>query len=268
MRPMLYLSLAIAVLYALATGALVQRLRQPETGADWMQRFAAVAAVAQALLIWLAQADGGGWNLSLYHSLCLISWLAVCLFLLMSVYRGLTGPGFILMPFAAISVLLLVTLGPGITVLTSGAWQIRLHAGLSLIAFAILILTATQGLMLVVQDKTLRGSGESGLLSLLPPLLVMERLFFQMLLLGFAVLTVALVTGGLFVEDLLEQDLAHKTLLSVLAWVVFAVVLYGRWRYGWRGPKAVKWSLGGMAMLLVAFLGSKLVLEVILNRAA
>lgn len=267
MRPMWFLSVAIAVSYASATLILIQRLRRPSRSPALMQQLAAVGAVGHALLIWLTQADGTGWNLSLFHSLCLISWLAVCLFLLVSAYRGLTGPGFVLLPLAGISCLLLVGFGMSVTVSTPGVWQIRLHAGLSLIAFAILILTAAQGMMLVLQERTLRSSGDSGLLALLPPLLEMERLFFQMLLLGFAVLTVALVTGGLFVEDLLEQDLAHKTLLSVLSWVVLAVVLFGRWRYGWRGPKAVKWALGGMAMLLVAFLGSKLVLEVILDRA-
>lgn len=264
---MWFLSIAIAALYIGATLALLRQLRDPTGNASWTLRLAAIGAVGHALLIWLTQAAGDGWNFSLFHSLSLISWLAVCLYLFVSAYRGMTGPGFVLLPLAAASCVLLLWLGIGVTDSAPGAWQIRLHAGLSLIAFAILNLTAAQGVMLVLQESSLRTGGHSRLLGLLPPLLDMERLFFRMLMLGFAVLTIALVTGGMFVEDLLKQDLAHKTLLSVLSWLVFAVVLSGRWLYGWRGPKAVKWALGGMAMLVVAFIGSKFVLEVLLDRA-
>ena len=80
-------------------------------------------------------------------------------------------------------------------------------------------------------------------------------------------MTATLLTGVLFVSDLLAQDLAHKTVLSVLSWLAFGALLAGRWRYGWRGATAVRWTLAAMALLVLAFFGSKFVLELVLHRA-
>jgi ABC-type uncharacterized transport system permease subunit len=85
---------------------------------------------------------------------------------------------------------------------------------------------------------------------------------------GFVLLTLTLLSGVLFVDDLFAQHLVHKTVLSIAAWIVFGVLLFGRWRWGWRGRRAVQLTLAGMAILLLAFFGSKFVLEVILHRAA
>lgn len=79
-------------------------------------------------------------------------------------------------------------------------------------------------------------------------------------------LTATLITGALFVDNLFGQHLVHKTILSILAWLVFGALLFGRWRYGWRGRPAVNLTLIGMSMLMLAFLGSKMVLELILHR--
>ena len=89
-------------------------------------------------------------------------------------------------------------------------------------------------------------------------------MLFRTILAGFALLTLVLLTGVLFVEDLLAQHLVHKTVLSVLSWLLFGGLLLGRWRYGWRGIRAVHWTLAAMALLLLAFFGSKFVLELVL----
>jgi ABC-type uncharacterized transport system permease subunit len=80
------------------------------------------------------------------------------------------------------------------------------------------------------------------------------------------VLTLALVTGSFFVEDLFAQHLVHKVALAVVAWVVFGILLLGRWRMGWRGRQALRWTLSGYVLLGLAYFGSKLVLEVILGK--
>ena len=69
-----------------------------------------------------------------------------------------------------------------------------------------------------------------------------------------------------FVADMLAQHLAHKTVLSVIAWLIFGVLLWGRWRHGWRDRTAVRLSLAGFMVLGLAYFGSKLVLEVVLER--
>jgi ABC-type uncharacterized transport system permease subunit len=83
---------------------------------------------------------------------------------------------------------------------------------------------------------------------------------------GVGFLTISLISGFIFIEDLFAQHLVHKTVLSILAWIIFSGLLIGRSRYGWRGRTAIKWTLIGFVSLLLAYFGSKLVLELILNR--
>ena len=96
----------------------------------------------------------------------------------------------------------------------------------------------------------------------------MEQLLFQLSGLGFVLLTMALVSGALFIENLTAQHLIHKTVLSVCAWVVFGLLLWGRWQFGWRGRTAVRLTFAGSVVLLLAYFGSKLVLELILQRVS
>lgn len=146
-------------------------------------------------------------------------------------------------------------------------WPVQLHALLALLAYATLAVSALLALMLWLQDTALRRRQlGSPLLRLLPPLTELEALLFRSIGAGFALLSAALLTGALFVDDLLAQHLAHKTVLSILSWLVFGALLLGRRLYGWRGRRAVRLTLGAMLLLLLAFFGSKLVLELILER--
>jgi ABC-type uncharacterized transport system permease subunit len=148
-------------------------------------------------------------------------------------------------------------------------WPLRLHALLSLLAYATLALTAALALLLGMQEQLLRARRlDHPLLALLPPLTELESLMFRTLTAGFGLLTLALVLGAVFVENLFAQHLVHKTVLSVISWAVFALLLFGRLRYGWRGRRAIRLTLAAMALLLLAFFGSKFVLELILERGA
>ena len=93
----------------------------------------------------------------------------------------------------------------------------------------------------------------------------LERLLFQLVGLGFALLSAALLTGLAFIEDWLAQHLAHKTVLSVTAWMIFGGLLWGRWQFGLRGRAATRWTLAGYGVLILAYFGSKLVLEIVLD---
>ena len=94
----------------------------------------------------------------------------------------------------------------------------------------------------------------------------MERLLFRMIAVGFILLSVSLLSGLVFLEDIFAQHLIHKTVLSIAAWGVFALLLWGRWRLGWRGRIAIRWTLAGFAVLMLAYFGSKFVLELVLQR--
>jgi ABC-type uncharacterized transport system permease subunit len=146
-------------------------------------------------------------------------------------------------------------------------WRLQLHAWCALLAYATLAVAALLAIMLWVQERALRMRQVHGWRRALPPLTELESLLFRTIAVGFALLTATLLTGILFVDDLLAQHLIHKTVLSVLSWLAFGGLLLGRWRFGWRGALAVRWTLTAMALLLLAFFGSKFVLELVLHRA-
>ncbi len=104
------------------------------------------------------------------------------------------------------------------------------------------------------------------------PLLTLERLTFRFVLAGFILLTATLLAGWLFSETLYGVGKVwqwnHKTIFSVLAWLAFAVLLIGRAKFGWRGRTAVRVLYAASGLLLLAYVGSRFVLEVILGRAA
>ena len=113
-------------------------------------------------------------------------------------------------------------------------------------------------------------SGESlaGPWASLPPLMTLETLLFRILTLGFVLLSLTLVSGFVFSEELFGQAARfnHKTVFGIISWIIFAALLVGRYARGWRGRTALRWTLAGFAALLLAYVGSMFVLEVILGR--
>ena len=141
-----------------------------------------------------------------------------------------------------------------------------MHAWLALLAYAGLALATLFAAGLWLQERALRQRRITGLIRALPPLTQTENLLFRTLSASFALLTLALAIGLVFVENLFAQDLMHKTVLSLLSWAVLGTLLFGHWRWGWRGPRAVRWTLASMILLGLAFFGSKFVLELVLQR--
>jgi len=146
------------------------------------------------------------------------------------------------------------------------SWQLELHAWLALLAYATLAIAALLALMLWAQERALRRHTFHRWLRLLPPLTELESLMFRAITVGFVLLSVTLLTGVVFIEDFFGQRLAHKTVLSALSWLTFGALLIGRWRRGWRGARAVHWTLSAMGLLLLAYFGSKFVYELVLQR--
>lgn len=145
-------------------------------------------------------------------------------------------------------------------------WEVGAHIVLSAVSYAVLSIAVVLALALWLLDRRLRQRRPLGWLTILPSVEALEVATFQALSVGFAMLTLALFSGFIFIEDLFGQHLIHKTVLSCLAWIVFAILLFGRWRFGWRGRTATSWTLSGFALLALAYFGSKIVLESILGR--
>ena len=117
-------------------------------------------------------------------------------------------------------------------------------------------------------EKRLQAGHAHPLDDALPPLLTLERFLFRLIGVAFILLTLTVASGTLFSEELFHQPFkfTYKVVFSLMAWVVFGGLLLGRQRYGWRGRVALRWILVGSAMLLIAYVGSKFVLEVLLGR--
>jgi ABC-type uncharacterized transport system permease subunit len=145
-------------------------------------------------------------------------------------------------------------------------WEVGAHILLSTLAYALLTIAAALAVALALLDRRLRRRQPLGWLAVLPSVEALESGTFQALTAGFAILTLALFSGFIFIEDVFAQHLIHKTVLSCLAWGVFATLLWGHWRSGWRGRRATRWTLSGFALLGLAYFGSKLVLESLLGR--
>ena len=140
------------------------------------------------------------------------------------------------------------------------------HIILSITSYAFFSIAALQAILLMVLNNKLKQRHNSwNLIKALPPLQTMEHLLFNMLWTGFILLSGAMTAGLIFVDNLFEQHLAHKTFLSIAAWIVFGTLLLGHQFKGWRGKKAIRWTLGGWALLLFGYFGSKAVIELILQ---
>jgi ABC-type uncharacterized transport system permease subunit len=135
-----------------------------------------------------------------------------------------------------------------------------------LLAYVTLAIAAVLAVLLWLQERALRQRRLVDWLRALPPLVELETLLFRTIATGFVMLTAALLSGVLFVEDLMAQHLAHKTVFSLLSWLAFGALLLGRRLRGWRGTTAVRWTLVAMALLVLAFFGSNAVLELVLKR--
>lgn len=217
-----------------------------------------------------AGTHGLGWSrlhgpdLHFFSALSLVSLGMATLTTVTAQSQRIQALGVVVFPIAGLMVLLYHFFGHGQP--KAMDWPLQLHAWLALLAYAALAIATLLALMLWLQERALRQRRLRGWLRVLPPLVQLESLLFRSLAASFVVLTLALMTGVVFVEDLLAQHLSHKTVLSLLSWIVLASLLFGRWRWGWRGTRAVKLTLTAMALLALAFFGSLFVREMLLQR--
>ncbi len=209
----------------------------------------------------------GGVDLHFFAALSLVSACIAALCLLVNLLRPVATLGVIVFPLAATLLLVDIFVAPP-THPSPIDWQIKLHVTFALLAFSVLSVAAVLAILLSLQEHALRKRRFDGIVTALPPLTLTETLMFQLIASGFALLTLTLLSGILFVANLFTQHLVQKTVLSIAAWIVFGALLFGRRRYGWRGRRAVRLTLAGMVLLLLAYFGSRFVLEVVLQRVA
>jgi len=228
---------------------------------------AMLAVTVHAGLLYQGILTPAGISLGFFNAASLVTWMIALLVLLTALLRPVENLAVVLFPLAALAALL-AEYFPHTRILLSNdlAPGVAAHIVASILAYSLLSLSALQALFLAVQDSYLHHKKPAKIMRRLPPLQVMESLLFQLMTAGFVLLTLSLLTGALFLENIFAQHLVHKTVLSLCAWLIFGLLLGGRWRYGWRGRSVIRWILTGFVVLMLSYFGSKLVLELILKR--
>jgi len=237
---------------------------------SWRLAGLALAAVALCGHAWSGYwqlSITSGWDFNFLNSLSLVAWVVVLLLILTAFRSRLIEAGIIAFPGAALCVVLQNSLPVAPLPLDQLSDTLKIHVISSLLAYAVLSIAAINAGLLAVHEHLLRRPTRLRQLEMMPPLTVMEAMLFRLVTAGWLILTLSLASGLLFVDDLFGQHLAHKTALSILSWLLFGGLLLGRWWMGWRGRRAIYWTLAAMLVLVLAYFGSKLVLEVILDRS-
>lgn len=208
-----------------------------------------------------------GLDLGMLNIVSLVGWVVTAVILLFALRQRVLNLAIPLLPLGAACALLALLPPDGVPALIEHPSAVLVsHILLSVGSYSLLSLAAVLALILGFQEHRLRGRHPGGLLRILPPLEITERLMFQLIGLGFAGLTLALFSGFVFVDNLFAQHLVHKTVLSCTAWVLFGILLWGRLRFGWRGRVAIRWTLSAFVLLGLAYFGSRFVLEFLLDQ--
>ncbi len=265
----LYVGLAVLFWRTRWRGAV---LDQPVRGQPWWGRALLLLALllhAIALGTDIAPAAAANLRFGFAVALSTMTWLAVALYWIESFYARMEGLQMLGLPLAALCAVL-PWLFPGQHLLANAdSPYFRLHFLMAMLAYSLFTLAALHAILMAVTERRLHSGRLTPLLAGLPPLLTMEALLFRLIHIAFGLLTLTLISGAAFSEQIFGKALPfnHKTVFAVLSWLIFAALLFGRHRYGWRGRIALRWTLTGFAALLLAYVGSRFVLDVILGRS-
>jgi len=276
LHPPLWHLLAAALYTALAVrcwrvrGTMATLSRAP-TGMPSGERAALLVALAlHGITLSQELFDNGGMRFGFSLALSLMLWLALLIYWIESFYARMEGLQMLGLPLAAACVML-PAIFPGQRLLFNvDSLTFRAHFLIAMLAYSLFTLAALHALLMAVAEKRLHSGRMSPLIASLPPLMTMETLLFRLIHIAFLLLTLTVISGVFFSESLFGKPLPldHKTVFAIIAWFIFAALLLGRHLRGWRGRLALRWTLAGFIALMLAYVGSRFVIEVILGRAA
>ena len=266
---MLQITLPFLYLFA-AAGFAASRLRHDAGYAGLLRGgaflLAVVAITIHASLLFESLAGGGGIHVSLLSSVSLIGLQLAVIGTLAAIDADLRGVTAGLLVLAAPAAL--ATQTGAVEVTGSGlTWQLQTHVFTAMFAYGLLAAGAIVAIYALVQDHRLRAAKLSSVNLLFAPLEKTERVLYGVASAGIAALAMSMAVGITFVENLFAQHLVHKTVLSLIALLVFGILLAGRHFAGWRGKRAIYLYLGGFVLLFLAYFGSRYILEVVLQRS-
>ena len=270
-----------AALY-FACAALLWTRADPErdqgTSSSWRRIAPVVPLALHGALLYSALFGASELRFGFGYALSAMLWLAVAIYCFENQFVHVEGLQAVSLPLAGITVLLPLAF-PGFALKDYAASAgFRLHLLVAMAAYSLFTIAALQAVLMAALERRLQGGAlvtadrglMRGALANLPPLLAMERTLFRVIGIGFVLLTFTIASGVTFSEQVFGRALRwdHKTIFAIVSWLIFAALLAGRWRFGWRGRTALRWVIAGFASLLIAYVGSRFVLEVILQRTA
>ena len=227
-----------------------------------------LAIVAHSIVLYLTVfSHTPAINFGLTNAASLTAWIVTIIFIVTALIKPAYELGALILPVSALSVIA-AWLWPPASPDTVKSTGLTVHLFFSLAAYGFLALAVVQSIVMRLQDHRLRIHSEASVLGKLPPLETMEQLLFQLIGIGFVLLSLGLVSGFWFSAEKLGVTFVfdHHTILAVVAWLIFGSLLLGRLRFGWRGKTATRWTIGGFVVLVLAYFGWKFVLEILLNR--
>lgn len=263
------LYLVVTFIY-LAVAADFWRCAKNVDDAQTLKLHSAMIALGLLLHGWLLYQDvfAQGFNFSLANALSAIFWLTVLIYWLANLKTKLHSLQAFVLPPAALFALLPAFSAHSHFMPEANAKLFIVHIAIALLAYSLFTFAALHAVLMTIAERSLHNKPTLIKLPSFPPLLVMETLLFRVITIGFVLLTLTLISGMLFSEEIFGKPLQfnHKVIFSIASWFIYGWLLFGRYKYGWRGRIAIRWTLAGFGLLLLAYVGSKFVLEMILHR--
>ena len=212
--------------------------------------------------------SAGGFDLGVLNALSLILWLTLLVYWIARFFYPIGGLQTLVLPLAAVVVVLPELFPSDHPLANTNLFAFKAHITAAMLAYSLFTIAMLHAVLISQVEKRLHHATLPRVLRGLPPLMTMETLLFRMIGIGFVLLTLTLASGVVFSEEIFGKawQLNHKVLFGFISWGVFAVLLWGHHFHGWRGRVAVRWTVSGFVLLLLAYLGSKFVLEVLLHR--
>ncbi len=253
-----------AISYCIATYLLVTGIKSGQLNRTATRIAGFTGVFLHGINVYLTLFTENGLQFGIVTATSLVAWTIIAIGTSNALWRDvepLLAPAYPLAAIFVITSLLFTDQTEPLSHLSNG---VVAHILVSIIAYSIIALALCQAIFIWIQNYQLKHRHIHDILHLLPPLQTMESSLFDLISTGLALLSAAIITGFIYVDDIFAQHLAHKTLFTLASWCVFALLLTGKYLWGWRGMFAVKWTLTGFFLLLLGFFGSKVVMELLL----
>lgn len=270
------MQILLVIVHLLAALAYLVAWRMP---ARYAGALMLVGLALHAGALYAAIFGEAGWRFGFAPILSATLWIGVAVLWIEGLSVRVEALRSVVLPVAALSVPLPL-LFPGLDLSAQATRPLFLpHLLIGTLAYGVLAMAALHALLMTAAERALHGGADGAgarsmspfarFLEDLPPLLVLERILFRFIAVGFVLLTLTAVSGIAFSEQVFGRPLRleHKSVFTIAAWALFGVLLVGRARWGWRGRTALRLTLAGFFVLLLAYVGSRFVIEVVLQRA-